>query len=79
MLKKKDLKKLSEQDLKQRIEELRKEMIKTNAQIATGTPPVNRGGIKQTKKNIARILTYLNQNKLKIKPKYRRFKQNKYG
>ena len=65
MLKKKDLKKLSEQDLKQKIEELRKEMIKINAQIATGTPPANKGGINQIKKNIARILTYLNQNKSK--------------
>ncbi len=66
MLKKKDLKKLSEQNLKERLEELRKEMVKINAQISTGTPPANRGGIKQIKKNIARILTYINQNKLKI-------------
>lgn len=61
MLKKKDLKKLPEKELKEKLEELRKEMIKVNAQIATGTPPANRGGIKQIKKNIARILTYLNK------------------
>ncbi|MAG47794.1 50S ribosomal protein L29 [archaeon] len=67
MVKKKDLKKLTEQGLNERLEELRKEMIKINAQISTGTPPENKGGVKQVKKNIARILTYLNQNKSSIK------------
>lgn len=65
MLKKKNLKKLSNHELEGKLEELRKEMIKINAQISTGSAPANKGGIRQIKKNIARILTYINQNKTK--------------
>ena len=75
MLKKKDLKKLSGQALNEKIEELRKEMIKINAQIATGTPPANRGGIKQVKRNIARMYTYINQDGVKAKLKTKEVKR----
>ena len=49
----KDLRSMSKEDLI----ELRKELIKHNAQIATGTTPKSPGQVKQTKKTIARILT----------------------
>ena len=40
-LKTKETRAMSEEDLKNRLEELKKELIKHNAQIATGTTPKN--------------------------------------
>jgi len=47
-----ELKKLDE-----RLLDLRKELIKINAQVAVGTLPENPGRIKEIKKTIAKILT----------------------
>ncbi len=47
------------EELKNRLNELRKELIKLNAQIATGTTPKSPGQLKQIKKTVARILTVL--------------------
>ena len=56
-MKAKDLRSMSESDLKSKLIELRKEMIKHNAQIATGTTPKSPGRVKEIKKTIAKILT----------------------
>lgn len=56
-MKKKEIAQMKEIELKTKLEELRKELIKDNAQVATGSNPKNPGQIKQIKKNIARILT----------------------
>lgn len=58
-MKVKELRELGKEELKARLLELRKELIKYNAQIATGTIPKSPGQVKQTKKAIARILTLL--------------------
>ncbi|MBT4174929.1 50S ribosomal protein L29 [archaeon] len=63
-LKKSDLAKMEKKDLEKRLTELRKELIKVNAQIATGTVPENPGDVKNIKKNIARILTKFNNKKM---------------
>jgi len=55
----KDLKNLNEKDLNEKLVELRKEIMKLNAQVTTGTTPKSPGQIKKTKKTIARILTVL--------------------
>ena len=72
-LKTKETRAMSEEDLKNRLEELKKELIKHNAQIATGTTPKNPGMVKATKKTIARILTIIkeksNKNELKEEKK----------
>ena len=60
--KSKEFQGMNEAQLKEKEKELRMELIKHNAQIATGTTPKSPGLIRQTKKNIARILTVL-QNK----------------
>lgn len=52
---------LSSTDLKARLSELKKELIKLNVQVATGASLKNPGQLKQTKKAIARILTMLNE------------------
>jgi len=58
-LKIKEIRSLPKDELKNRLEELRKELVKLNAQIATGTTPKSPGQIKQIKKTVARILTVL--------------------
>lgn len=50
---------LSETDLKGKLGEFKKELLKLNAQVFAGATISNPGKIKQTKKNIARILTIL--------------------
>jgi large subunit ribosomal protein L29 len=65
----KELRGLDKENMKTRLEELRKELIKHNAQIATGTVPKSPGQVKQTKKTIAKILTILNEKKEKEKTK----------
>jgi len=50
----KELRGLSKEDTKKRLGELRKELIKHNAQIATGTVPKSPGQVRQTKKTIAK-------------------------
>jgi len=57
----KELRELSKEEMEIRLDELRKELIKHNAQIATGTIPKSPGQVKQTKKTIARILTILKE------------------
>lgn len=57
----KDLKSIGKKDLETKLDELRKELIKVNAQIATGTVPKSPGQIKETKKTIAKILTVLKE------------------
>ncbi|NQU79835.1 50S ribosomal protein L29 [Candidatus Woesearchaeota archaeon] len=56
--------KMSEQEIKAKVIELRKELIKLNAQAATGTTPRNPRQIKTTKKNIARLLTAMTAKEL---------------
>ena len=59
MIKNRELKSISEEELKKRIGELKQELIKINAQVATGTTPKNPGQIKQMRRTIARIKTIL--------------------
>jgi large subunit ribosomal protein L29 len=46
---------MSKEELNNKLEELKKELMKTNAQIATGTTPKSPGNVKQIKKTIAKI------------------------
>ncbi len=62
-MKYKELKSLESAELKSKLEELKKELIKLNAQVSTGTAVKNPGQIKQAKKTIARILTIINSQK----------------
>lgn len=61
----KSLEGLSEDELKKRLTELRKELIKVNAQVAVGTTPKNPMQIKNNKKTVARILTLLKKRRKK--------------
>lgn len=59
-MKTKDLKSKSKEELEAQLLELRKELIKLNTQVATGTAIKSPGQIGKIKKNIARLLTQLN-------------------
>lgn len=67
MLKRKELQKLNKQELTSKLEDLKKQMMKINFQISTGTPPENPGQVKSIKKTIARIQTKINQQEVKRK------------
>jgi ribosomal protein L29 len=56
-MKTKDLKSKSKEELESQLLELRKELIKLNTQVATGTTLKSPGQVRKIKKNIARIIT----------------------
>lgn len=64
IINKKELKNMNKGDLKAKLLELRKELIKENAQIAVGTTPKSPGQIKQMKKTVARIIQLLNNKEV---------------
>ncbi len=59
MKKTKNLKELSKEDMNKKMEELRRDLMKFNAQISTGTPPENPGQVRNVKRTIARLKTFL--------------------
>lgn len=59
-----DIKKLKGAELNKKTNELKIELIKLQAQSATGTAPKNPSQINQIKKTMARIKTLKRQNEL---------------
>ena len=60
----KELKSLSNVELDEKLMEIRKELIKLNAQVSTGTAPKSPGKIRQIKRTVARILTIKNEKEV---------------
>lgn len=60
-MKSKELRNMGAEELSKKVQELRKDLIKENAQIATGTTPKSPAKIKNMKKTIARILTIIKE------------------
>ncbi len=61
----KQFRELATTELQKKLEEFKKELLKMNAQVASGASVENPGKIRQTKKNIARINTILKQGGVK--------------
>ncbi|MBS3155420.1 50S ribosomal protein L29 [Candidatus Woesearchaeota archaeon] len=59
----KELKKMDKNGLETKIVDLRKDLMKLNAQVATGTTPENPGRIRVIKKTLAKIYTIQNEKK----------------
>jgi large subunit ribosomal protein L29 len=59
----KELRSLSSEELKNRLGEFKKELLKLQVQVASGGTPENPGKVGQVKKNVARVLTLLNEKK----------------
>ncbi|MBI2105701.1 50S ribosomal protein L29 [Candidatus Woesearchaeota archaeon] len=68
-MKKKELKKINSNELASKLAELKKELMKYRAQIATGTPPQNPGRVKLVRKTIARMNFMLQKSSEAKKPK----------
>ena len=62
-----DIRALSDEALRSKVAEFRKELMKLNAQVAIGTVPKSPGTIRNVKRSIARVLTILNERKVKAK------------
>ncbi len=58
---------LNGSDLRKRLEEFKKELLKLNVQVASGANTANPGKLRQTKKNIARINGLLQQQEADAK------------
>ncbi len=56
-MKKKEISKLSNEDLEKKASELKLELMTLQGQAATGTPPKNPGRIKQIKRILAKLNT----------------------
>jgi len=62
-MKVKELKVLHNNELQEKLEELRKELMKQRAQIAIGATPKNPGKVRAVKRSIARIITIMSGRK----------------
>ena len=58
-MKRKEIRTAGKEELEGKLIELKKELMKQNAQVRIGTTPTNPGKIKQMKKMIAKIITQL--------------------
>jgi large subunit ribosomal protein L29 len=68
-LKAKEIREMKKEELDAKVLELRKELMKLNSQVHTGTAPKNAGQLRQIKRTIARILTIKRINKSKEESK----------
>ena len=62
-IKNKELRKMSTQELSNKLLEIKKNLIKINSQIAAGTIPENPGNVRNVKKTVARIITIMTETK----------------
>ncbi|MBM3200534.1 50S ribosomal protein L29 [Candidatus Woesearchaeota archaeon] len=58
-----DFKNMNVEQLNEKMSDLKKELMKINTQISTGTIPENPGRVKEVKKTIARIITVISIKK----------------
>jgi len=63
MLKMKSIRELSEKDLRDRVEQMRTELSKLQTENAKGTLRKETGKIRKVRKEVARLLTRLNEVK----------------
>ena len=64
-MKSKEIRGMDKNTLNEKILELKKDLIKMNAQVAIGTALKNPGQVRKIKKTIARILTIDKDKKIK--------------
>lgn len=57
IIRKNELVQMDEKSMNDKLNELKKELVKINAQISMGTMPENPGKIKEIRRTIARINT----------------------
>ena len=67
LIKKNEIKAMTNKQREEKITDLKKEIIKSNAQISTGTVPENPGRIKEIRRTIARLITINKINAMEAK------------
>ena len=71
IIKKTELKQLNKQSAEEKLNDLRKELMKANSQIAMGTMPENPGRIREIKRTIAKLQILIKQkNKQEVSKKH---------
>ncbi|MDP3698566.1 MAG: 50S ribosomal protein L29 [Nanoarchaeota archaeon] len=60
----KELRELQTPELNNRLKEFKKELLKLKIEVGVGTGSTSSGKVKRTKKNVARILTLLNEREV---------------
>ena len=68
-MKLKEIRVMSNKELNDKLADLRKDLIKLNAQVSTGTSPKSPGQIRQLKRTIAKILTINKSKRTEVKKK----------
>lgn len=63
ILTKREFKQMNPAQLNEKLADLKKELMKIKTQISSGTTPENPGKVREVKKTIARILTFLKSKK----------------
>lgn len=63
----KEISQMGKEELAKKLLELKKELVKADAQVATGTVPKNPSSIRNTKRMMARIMMLLEQKKMEEK------------
>ena len=71
----KEIRGTDKNSLNEKILELKKELVKVNAQVALGTAIKNPGQVRKIKKTVARILTV--ENEKRVKDGEKNLKKNK--
>jgi len=69
IIKNDQLRKMGEKELDNKLLELKKSLLKMNAQIASGTVPENPGDLKNIKKMVAKIYTFKEKKEAKTDKK----------
>ena len=59
IIRKNELKQMEPALMQERLDDLRKELIRYKSQLATGTPPENPGKIRAVKRTIAKLNTMI--------------------
>jgi len=60
----KELRELQTPELDSRLKEFKKELLKLRIEVGAGTGTASSGKVRRTKKNIARIMTLLNEREV---------------
>lgn len=69
IIRKKELKQMSKNQINQKLTEMRNELMRINTKKSTGTSIENPGRVKELKRTIARLLTRFNENLEEAKQK----------
>ena len=60
----KELRELQAPELNSRLQEFKKELLKLQIEVGAGTGTASSGKVKRTRRNIARVLTLLNEREV---------------